>query len=109
MKNIATTLLLFLLISFKGIMAQTASISGKVMSDNKPIKFASILLNETDAVTGTDSSGFYILNNVKVGTNQIQVSYLGFAGTTSVHPPVSGFWKSNGGLSVGSLFSKPVL
>ena len=59
-------------------MAQTASISGKVISEGKPIEFASIFLLGTQVGGSTDTSGFYQIKNVKAGTYQVQVSCVGY-------------------------------
>ncbi|MBK9734643.1 MAG: TonB-dependent receptor [Saprospiraceae bacterium] len=59
-------------------ISQTASISGKVISEGKPVEFANIFLIDTQSGTGTDTSGFYIIENLKAGTYQAEVSCLGF-------------------------------
>ena len=59
-------------------MAQTATMSGKIISEGKPIEFASIFLVGTQSGASTDTSGFYKIKNVKAGTYQVQVTCVGF-------------------------------
>jgi outer membrane receptor for ferrienterochelin and colicins len=59
-------------------MAQTGTISGKVIVNNKPLQLATVLLVGTTSSTTTDSLGVYLLQNVKADTIQVQVSCVGF-------------------------------
>ena len=59
-------------------MAQTSTISGKVISEGNPVEYAIIFLVGSQTVATTDTSGFYIIKNVKAGNYQVQVSCVGF-------------------------------
>jgi outer membrane receptor for ferrienterochelin and colicins len=60
-------------------MAQTSTISGKVISEGNPVEYAIIFLVGSQAVATTDTSGFYIIKNVKAGNYQVHVSCVGFS------------------------------
>ena len=64
---------------FQLSIAQTATIFGKVISEGKPIEYATILLTATQMGVETDSLGFYKIKNVKEGTYQIQAFSVGFS------------------------------
>ncbi|MGB3005802.1 MAG: TonB-dependent receptor [Chitinophagaceae bacterium] len=59
-------------------IAQTASISGKVIAEGKPIEFATIVLTGTQMVASTDSLGRYKIEKVIAGTYHAQLSCIGF-------------------------------
>ncbi len=59
-------------------MAQSAIISGKLISEGKPVEFATIFLSGTQTGTETDSLGFYKIEDIKAGSYKVQVSYVGF-------------------------------
>ena len=59
-------------------MAQTTSISGKIISDGKPVEFANVVLKGTQIGTSTDTSGKYQIKNITAGTYQVQVTAIGF-------------------------------
>ncbi len=63
-------------------MAQTATISGKIVSENKPVEYATIVLVGTQSGSSTDSLGFYKIKNIKIGTYEVQVSCVGFNKTS---------------------------
>jgi len=54
------------------------AIKGKVLSEGKPLPFINIVLLNTNLGTTSDSLGSYLINNVPVGTYQIQFSGVGF-------------------------------
>lgn len=58
--------------------AQTATISGRVISEGKPVKLATVFLPGTQAGAGTDSLGFYKIKSIKAGTYRAQASCVGF-------------------------------
>lgn len=60
-------------------MAQTATISGKIISESKPVEFANVFLKGTQIGSATDTSGRYQIKNVPAGTYQIEVTAIGFA------------------------------
>jgi hypothetical protein len=45
-------------------MAQTASISGKIISEGKPIEFANVGLVGTSTRAATDTSGIYTIRKI---------------------------------------------
>lgn len=62
---IATTIFV-LTVQFS--MAQTASISGKIISEGKPVEFANVGLVGTSIGSLSDTSGVYKIKNVKGAT-----------------------------------------
>jgi len=70
----------------QSIMAQTATVSGKVISEGRPVESATIILKGTAYGAGTDSSGRYQIKNVKKGSYQVQVSSVGY---NNVSKPVT--------------------
>jgi len=59
-------------------IAQQASISGEVMSNNEILVGASIYINDLQLGTRTDVSGKYLLKNVPSGNYEIRVSFVGY-------------------------------
>ena len=59
-------------------MAQTASITGKILSEGRLVEFANVVLKETQMIAVTDTSGMYQIKNIPVGSYQVEVSALGF-------------------------------
>lgn len=57
---------------------QTASLMGKITAENRSVKFASVMLSETRYGSATDTSGFYIMNNIPSGTYLVVVSAIGY-------------------------------
>lgn len=64
------------------IMAQTGTISGKIMAAGKPVEFAKVFLKGTQIGTATDTIGRYHIQNVPAGTYQLQVSSISFITST---------------------------
>ncbi len=60
------------------VQAQTISLSGKVISDQKPLERVSINLLGTPYNTITDSLGFYMLDSIPKGSYKIEASIAGF-------------------------------
>jgi outer membrane receptor for ferrienterochelin and colicins len=58
--------------------AQTASITGKILSEGKLVEFANVVLKGTQMIAVTDTSGMYQIKNIPVGNYQVEVSALGF-------------------------------
>src|SRR5579885_1689144 len=58
--------------------AQRASITGKIVSDGKPLVFASVGITGTGFGATTDSSGFYITKNIPEGNYLLRASSIGF-------------------------------
>ncbi len=59
-------------------MAQTATISGKIISEGKPIELANVILVGISTGSLTDSSGVYKIKNIQKGTYVVSVSCIGF-------------------------------
>ena len=81
MLKICTAILLYVILiagTAHTIFAQTASVSGKIVSQRKPIALASVVLAETNQGAVTDSSGYFLINNVMPGTYHIHISYIGY-------------------------------
>jgi outer membrane receptor for ferrienterochelin and colicins len=55
-------------------MAQTASISGKIISEGKPIEFANVGLVGTSTRAATDTSGIYTIRKIPTGNYIVRVS-----------------------------------
>lgn len=76
--------LLVLLLATLPMMAQTASVTGRLMdTEEKPIAFATVLLFEVDgdsALQGavTEEDGTFRLENLQEKTYKISFSYVGF-------------------------------
>ncbi|NJR44194.1 carboxypeptidase-like regulatory domain-containing protein [bacterium] len=75
LKSISTAVFAFVV---QLSMAQTASISGKIISEGKPLEFANVFLKGTQNGAATDTSGRYQIKNITAGTYQIEVSAVGF-------------------------------
>lgn len=60
------------------LSAQTASLSGKITADGKPVEFASIVITATSKGSNTDTSGFYKFSNLAAANYKIKVSAVGF-------------------------------
>ncbi len=63
---------------FQVVAAQTATISGRIISEGKPVAFAAIILTGTPLGAKTDTLGFYKIKNAEAGKYQVQVSCVGF-------------------------------
>jgi outer membrane receptor for ferrienterochelin and colicins len=59
-------------------MAQNATISGKIISEGKPVELANVVLIGISAGSLTDSSGVYKIKNIQKGTYVVSVSCIGF-------------------------------
>ncbi len=82
MKYLLTTILLFVTAL---VMAQTGTIEGTLTDksfNNDPLAFASILVKGTDKGAQSNFEGYYIINNVPVGTYEIEISFVGYETVT---------------------------
>jgi hypothetical protein len=72
------TLTLFLLTLLAS--AQTGTLTGKVYnaSDNQPIPFADVVLENTNYYTTTDDNGWFVIDNIKPGVYNVVITLLGF-------------------------------
>ncbi|MDP3556548.1 MAG: TonB-dependent receptor [Bacteroidota bacterium] len=60
------------------IIGQTASVSGKIVSEGKPVEFVNVGLIGTSFGSITDSTGKFKIKNIPAGAYKIQTSSLGF-------------------------------
>ena len=61
------------------VSSQTATISGKVISNGKPVESASIKFSNISAGSITDSTGFFSIKNLSAGKFVIHISCIGYA------------------------------
>ncbi len=59
-------------------IAQTASITGKIIAAGKPVELANIQLVEAQKKTATDTLGQFTIANISAGTYKIRVTSIGF-------------------------------
>ncbi len=72
-------ILLWIFISFTSFcMAQNAQVEGRIVSNNKPLEFANVLLKSSSFGTYTDSSGYFLLENIPPGNYELIASMIGF-------------------------------
>lgn len=62
--------------------AQTATLTGKVTSEKKPIGFANVLIQGSTIGAATDTAGHYQINKIPAGTYKINASAIGFEKST---------------------------
>jgi iron complex outermembrane receptor protein len=75
-----TTILLsvlFIVCTANKVLAQLATIAGKVISEGNPVALASVILTETSQGAVTDSSGYFLIDNVTPGSYHIRASCVG--------------------------------
>lgn len=58
--------------------AQTASISGKIISEGVPLQFVNVVLAGTSTGSVSDTAGFYKIKNIKEGNYLVLISCIGF-------------------------------
>ena len=75
-KSVASLFIAFLF-SFV-VNAQTATVSGTVTSENKPVPYASLALAGTAFGTVTDSIGNFFIKNIPAGSYTLRVSAIGY-------------------------------
>lgn len=78
MNIIQPILIIAFALLFQFTIAQKATISGKIISENTAIEDANVFLIGTKTRAETDTLGFYKLKNVKAGRYHLQVSCVGF-------------------------------
>lgn len=59
-------------------MAQTATISGKITAEGKPLEFANVVLLGTTKGAVTDTMGVYKLSNLQAGNYLIRLTCIGY-------------------------------
>jgi outer membrane cobalamin receptor len=81
MKNSISSVFLFILLfSLQSSAQNTGKLSGTVLDKltQKPISLVSITLSGTKYGTVTDSAGNFRLNNIPVGTYNVEAAYIGY-------------------------------
>jgi outer membrane receptor for ferrienterochelin and colicins len=68
----------FFLLFAISVSAQTASVSGKITSNGKPVESASVKISKTSLGTTTDSTGFFSLQSIPEGSYTINVSSINY-------------------------------
>lgn len=58
--------------------AQTATLKGRVTSENQPVEFANVVLHGTKFGSATDTSGVYLIKNIPAGTYKMIVTAIGY-------------------------------
>ena len=79
---LAASLMLCIIIGGVAItpsIAQTASITGKVLSEGQPIEHAHIAIIDTKLRASADSTGKFKIQNISAGTYKVRASYVGFS------------------------------
>ena len=71
-------LILFLFFANLPALAQTYRLTGKVISQSKPVEFANVLIKETGEGAVTDQDGLYSISIPQAGFYTIQVTRIGF-------------------------------
>jgi len=86
------SLLLFILILSTPIFAQKGTVKGKVVDakTNKPLEFASVLIQGTTIGSTTDLDGNYIFTGIEPGFKRLVVSLIGYQSTVSPEFQVQG-------------------
>ena len=76
--KVVLTLLLILFLFAVTTNAQTATISGTIKSEGRPVASASVALMKTGWGTTSDSSGFFIFQNIPQGNYTLRASCIGY-------------------------------
>jgi outer membrane receptor for ferrienterochelin and colicins len=76
MKNIFT--LIFILLVFNSLYAQTGVLKGKITAENNPVAFATIAIQHTTLGVSADENGIFRLEKIPMGEHQVMVSSIGF-------------------------------
>jgi outer membrane receptor for ferrienterochelin and colicins len=75
LKSISTVIFI-LRVQF--VLAQSGSITGKIVSEGKPLEFVNVLLKGTRIGASTDTNGRYQIENIAAGTYEVEVTAIGF-------------------------------
>lgn len=88
---IKSNIILFLLILPISLMAQKASLKGKVVDavSNEPLPFVNVVVSGTTTGTITDLDGNFLLNGLNPGFIRIETSFVGYRQTISSEIEVS--------------------
>ncbi len=71
-------ILLKLLIISSACLAQSGSISGKIISESEPLSFANIRIIETLLGTTSEDEGYFTIESVPFGSWTVEASFLGY-------------------------------
>lgn len=77
-KSVSTFLVCLFIFSAHIVVAQSATITGRILSDNKPVAFANVILSGLSSGNLTDTLGYYAIQNISAGTYKLRVSSVGF-------------------------------
>lgn len=81
--NIFKTIAIVIIIGISSLAsAQNASLTGKVISEGKPLEFAKVVVKGTQIGAATDTSGQYQIKNISAGTYQVEVWAIGYDKTS---------------------------
>lgn len=79
MKNLKNLLIIFIIIIPLVVSAQSASIKGRVISENlQPVIGANIIIVETGQGDASDENGYFEIENVAYGSYTLEVSSIGY-------------------------------
>ena len=70
--------ILFFASMVQAAMAQTATVSGKIIAEGEPVEFASVSLVGTSFCVSADSLGVYKITNLPAGNYTMRVTCIGF-------------------------------
>lgn len=73
-----TTLRVALLLFGMTGFAQSGEISGEILSENGPVPFANVYIENLRSGTPTNENGTYSLTNIPQGTHTLQISAVGY-------------------------------
>lgn len=71
------SILALILVTNLGIVAQTVTIVGTVESEDGPVEYATVVLDDSE-ISYTDQDGIFKFDKAEVGHHNIEVSYIGF-------------------------------
>ncbi|HEY0053835.1 MAG TPA: SusC/RagA family TonB-linked outer membrane protein [Pedobacter sp.] len=78
-KTVSFLCLLFLLVSFSNVMAQSESVSGLVTDEtNQPLPGVTIIVNGANKTLTTDNNGRFTISGIS-GLEKLTFSYIGFS------------------------------
>ncbi|MBC8082321.1 MAG: carboxypeptidase-like regulatory domain-containing protein, partial [Hymenobacter sp.] len=84
-------LLLFVCAGFTGALAQTGSVSGRVLDEKgEGLPGVTLLIEGTTLGNSTNSDGTFSIQNIPVGPHTMVVSYVGFTSRRQPFTSISG-------------------
>jgi len=84
-------LIMVSLLTATGIMAQTGTISGRVIDKDSqtPLVGVNIIVNNTSYGAATDQNGYYYIENIPVGTYNLTYQMMGYEKLEKLNIPVN--------------------